>query len=199
MSSGQNSNVDLWELIYGNGSITMWNDDMVNATRICDAVGAKWNVFFEDEDEDTQSFLHELAKKNGRTSDLVQFDHSGPITVTWVEKSVANKLASWCSPRFAVKANGIIYRYMTGQMTTEDSNAAASLFLAHKKPTQERNKNEQDPTILLRIEKLKTAQERAKADQELAKADQEREKSAQERERTAQMQIMSTPSVTATA
>lgn len=121
------SEVDLWALIYGEGSRAVWKDGMANASMICNAVNKKWSDFFDDEEEDIQSYLAAVQAKEG-TSELIKFDHSVPVTVIWVHNAVVNKLASWCSVKFAVKINGIIYDYMSGRLTTEGSKAAAVGF-----------------------------------------------------------------------
>lgn len=121
------SEVDLWEMIYGEGSHDVWKDGMANASMICDAVNKKWSDFCDDEEEDIQSYLSAVQAEEG-TSELIKFDHNGYVTVIWVHNAIVNKLASWCSVKFAVKINGITYDYMCGRLTTEGSKAAAAGF-----------------------------------------------------------------------
>ena len=74
------------------------------------------------------AFRSALASSIAQPIDLlVQSIVTGPnhLRGTWVHPQLAIHLASWCSPTFAVKVTELVLRYMSGQVTTAESLAAA--------------------------------------------------------------------------
>lgn len=47
------------------------------------------------------------------------------VAGSWVHPRVAIRLTEWCSVKFSVETTGVIYRYMRGEVTTEESQALA--------------------------------------------------------------------------
>jgi hypothetical protein len=45
---------------------------------------------------------------------------------TWVHPHVAPDLAAWCSPTFRAAVSSLVFRYMSGQVTTEESRTVAA-------------------------------------------------------------------------
>jgi hypothetical protein len=56
--------------------------------------------------------------------------HGGKHAGSWVHPRVAIRLAEWCSVKFSVATNGVIYRYMRGEVTTEESRALVQTIAA---------------------------------------------------------------------
>ena len=121
------------------------SDGYVNATKMCQAAGKRWAKFMEN--ACTRIFLDELASTvRIRTTDLVQQSTGGNgERHTWIHHQVAIHLAQWCSPKFAVAVTTLVSRYLQGEITTEESQAAAGL-LATMKSELEATKNELEAT-----------------------------------------------------
>jgi hypothetical protein len=56
---------------------------------------------------------------------LIEVISGGKHAGSWIDARVAIRLAEWCSVKFSVQTNGVIYRYMLGEVTTEESRAVA--------------------------------------------------------------------------
>lgn len=111
-------------------------DGYVNATRMCQAAGKLWGNYFQN--QRTQHFLEAASTTIGKPIvELVVQQHSGNGgRHTWVHPQIAINLAAWCSAEFDAAVSSLVFRYMTGQVTTEESRAvAASLgFIAPPLP-----------------------------------------------------------------
>ena len=126
-------------------------DGYVNATKLCQAAGREWRVYFGA--TGTKNFLAVLSEyenipivkvgiqkqiptnSTGNLGGIVpaperclvesgknRFQH------TWVHPDVAIHLAQWASPRFGVAVSRLVRRYQTGQVTTQESiNASVDL------------------------------------------------------------------------
>jgi hypothetical protein len=58
---------------------------------------------------------------------LVHVVYGGVARGSWVHHPrVAIRLADWCSVKFSVHTNGLIHRYLCGEVTTEESREVAS-------------------------------------------------------------------------
>lgn len=92
----------------------------VNATAMCKSANKIWNNY--NQNKRTKEFLLELSFTNGiPLMDLVQCRVGGNHSGTWVHPNVAIDLASWCSPKFQVAVTNLVTRYLSGQITTEES------------------------------------------------------------------------------
>lgn len=90
--------------------------------------GKLWGDYFRS--ATTRNFLDVLGKYMECDIDLlVQSICDGPNSGrgTWVHRKVAIHLAQWCSPYFAVQVTNLVERYVSGKVTTEESQAAAEI------------------------------------------------------------------------
>ncbi len=96
-------------------------DGYVNGTRMCQTVNKKIHDYLRL--KTTNEFFESLARSAGNPADLVQHVMTGPNEMrgTWVHPHVAPDLAAWCSPSFRAAVSTLVYRYMRGQVTTEES------------------------------------------------------------------------------
>lgn len=102
------------------------SDGYVSATKMCQSAGKFWADYKDATPH--RNFMNALANSMDRPIDLlVQSVVTGPNNQrgTWVHPQLAINLASWCSPTFAVKVTELVLRYLSGQVTTEESRAAA--------------------------------------------------------------------------
>jgi hypothetical protein len=100
----------------------------VNATKMCKSAGKFWNNYYEN--KRTKEFLKELSSNTGiPVLDLVISKRGGGTTNTgtWVHPDVAIDVASWCSTKFQVAVAKLVRRYMSGELTTEESKAVAAI------------------------------------------------------------------------
>lgn len=116
-------------LIEMNGIVVseMRPDGYVNATRMCQSAGKRLHHWLRL--EGTQSLLKSMERSARIRADLlVQQVTEGPNEQrgTWVHPHVAVQLASWCNSDFAAAVSDVVFRYTTGQMTTEESQAVAA-------------------------------------------------------------------------
>ena len=78
--------------------------------------------------DDARAFLGELERSTQLCGDrLMDKIMTGPNQGrgTWVHPDLAVDIARWCSPKFAVAIAQLVRRYVQGQVTTEESQAAA--------------------------------------------------------------------------
>jgi hypothetical protein len=90
-----------------------------------------------------------------------------------VHPQLAIHLASWCLPTFAVKVTALVLRYLTGQVTTEESRAAAKIVAERAAPPEETDEDSRalkrlKVTHEIELEKTKHANEMAKHANEMA-------------------------------
>lgn len=103
-------------------------DGFINATRLCKSAGTKWNNYFRS--QKTQDFLLELAgNAPERVLDFVQSEVGGRHSGTWVHPDVAVDLAKFCSPKFHVAVIRLVRRYLSGELTTEESRQVSKRFI----------------------------------------------------------------------
>jgi hypothetical protein len=92
----------------------------VNATALCKSAGKVWNNYFQI--KRTKDFLKELDLHDDKSScPLVMSKKGGNNKGTWVHPNVAIDLANWCSPKFQVAVVLLVNKYMSGELTTEES------------------------------------------------------------------------------
>lgn len=107
------------------------SDGYINATKLCQSSGKPsktWSNYIKVEGH--KAYIHELesALTIGRAL-LIQSSATGSYEDrgTWVHPRIATHLAQWISAIFAVKVSGLIDRYVRGDITTEESHAAANI------------------------------------------------------------------------
>ena len=147
------------------------SDGYVSATKMCQSAGKMW----ADYKDGHRAFIVTLASSMGRPIDLVQTNFNGPNHQrgTWVHPQLAINLASWCSPTFAVKVTALVLRYLTGQVTTEESRAAAKTVAERAAPPEETDEDSRalkrlKVTHEIELEKTKHANEMARHANEMA-------------------------------
>jgi hypothetical protein len=104
------------------------SDGYVNATRMCRsatlAEGVEKNFADFNRLQGTSTYISALATKLGiPTYQFVQVGSGGQST--FVHPKLAIHLAQWCSADFAVEVSELVFRYLTGNLTTGESLAAA--------------------------------------------------------------------------
>jgi len=102
------------------------SDGMADATLMCKTAGREWSKYTKT--KDSQAFLDALGSTlpSGRVG-LVSVSTGGNgERHTWVHQQIAIDLARWISPLFGVWTSKLILRYARGQVTTEQSQAAAA-------------------------------------------------------------------------
>lgn len=100
------------------------SDGYVNASKMCASGGKRWYDYIRI--ESTQAYFNVLSSKTGIPAlDLVISQRGGDHSGTWVHHRVAIHLAMWISPEFAVAVTNLVERYLTGKLTTLESQEAA--------------------------------------------------------------------------
>ncbi|KAK9826957.1 hypothetical protein WJX74_001647 [Apatococcus lobatus] len=117
--------------------VEMRADGYFNATKMCKSTQKRWDHYLEN--QRTQEFLEELSQNlslpvqaTGPSPVVQPMIHTmrGAKGGIWIHRKVAINLATWISPRFEVLVTDIADRYLTGQITTEESQAAAGQVAA---------------------------------------------------------------------
>jgi hypothetical protein len=100
------------------------SDGYINATKMCASGGKQWAHYWRS--DGAQAFVQALASNmQKRMLDLVISQRGGDHSGTWVHHRVAIHLAMWISPEFAVAVTNLVERYLTGRLTTIESQEAA--------------------------------------------------------------------------
>jgi len=100
------------------------SDGYINATKMCKSGGKLWANYFQN--DKTKSFLQALSCATGfPTAELIISKMGGTNQGTWVHPKIAIHLATWVSPQFYVAVVNLVERYLTGKVTTEESQEAA--------------------------------------------------------------------------
>jgi len=94
------------------------SDGFVNATRLCQFGGKRWNDFVRL--DSTTYYLNEQTKTGIPVFGLIDSNHGGLYAGTWVHPKLATYLAEWISPAFAVAVHTLVSRYVTGQVSSDD-------------------------------------------------------------------------------
>ncbi|KAK9816104.1 hypothetical protein WJX74_003750, partial [Apatococcus lobatus] len=108
--------------------VEMRADGYFDATKMCKSGGRRLDKYVDF--SKTRDFLEELGSSlqlpihNGEGAMIKSA--RGSAGGTWVHRKVAINLATWISPRFEVLVTDIVDRYLTGQITTEESRAVAA-------------------------------------------------------------------------
>lgn len=102
------------------------SDGYVYVTDICNAAAGAPKEFRRwIRIQDNRDFLQALSARKGIPVD--ELVKSGARSQgTWVHFMVAIKVAGWCKPAWEVVLMDVLARYMTGQVTAEESRAAAA-------------------------------------------------------------------------
>ena len=96
------------------------SDGYINATAMCKA----GNKFWADYDRltSTKAYINELCAYMGiPIMNLVKCTVGGDHSGTWIHYRLAMDLARWISPKFAVQVDKLVIRYLSGEVTTEES------------------------------------------------------------------------------
>jgi hypothetical protein len=146
------------------------SDGYVSATKMCQSAGKMW----ADYKDGHRAFIDTLASSMDRPIDLVQSIVTGPNHQrgTWVYPQLAINLAQWCSHAFAVKVTALVLRYLSGQVTTEESRAAARTVVERAAPVEETDEESRALKCMkvrneIELEKMKHANEMAKVQSSL--------------------------------
>ena len=93
-------------------------DGYINATRLCQQGGKKFNDY--NRLDHTQAFVQELSLETGiPVSNLVQVIRGRGDRIdqgTWVHPQVAINLGQWLSPKFAVLVSKWVFDWMSGNV-----------------------------------------------------------------------------------
>jgi hypothetical protein len=94
------------------------SDGYVNATRLCQAAGKKWNDYYRL--DSTKAFLDELSMETGiPASNLIEVRKGKPANLqgTWIHPYVAVNLGQWLSAKFAVQVAEWVFEWMSKGQT----------------------------------------------------------------------------------
>ena len=107
------------------------SDGYFNATLMCQSAGKQMREY--NRQKGTMLFINRLSAIVGiATKDLVS--ETIRSEGTWVHRKVAIHLAQWISPDFAIWVTDLVEKFLTGQVTTEQSQAAAAEIAAASRP-----------------------------------------------------------------
>jgi hypothetical protein len=114
------------------------SDGYLNATKMCQSAmrveGVEKRFADFNRLHGTSNYISTLATRLGLLpTRLVEMGANG--NATFVHPTLAIRLAQWCSPYFAVEITELVFRYMSGQMTTGESSAAAQEVHRQGTPT----------------------------------------------------------------
>jgi hypothetical protein len=91
-------------------------DGYINATKMCEAAGKRWNNFWQT--QNAQSFANALASDTGIpvSETVISIKGGDPWQQgTWVHPDLAVELARWISPEFAIICNRWVREIMEGR------------------------------------------------------------------------------------
>ena len=114
------------------------SDGFVNATRMCQSAtldrGTEKKFADFNRRQGTSKYIGALSRRVGvPTYRLVQVGSGG--RATFVHPKLAIYLAQWCSAEFAVEVSELVFRYLSGGLTTGESMAAAQELQQQITPT----------------------------------------------------------------
>ena len=100
-------------------------DGYLNATLMCKGAGREWSKYAKT--NNSKAFMNELQATLpfGRVDLVSQQNGANGERHTWVHQQIAIDLARWISPKFGVWMTGLVLRFARGEVTTEQSRAAA--------------------------------------------------------------------------
>jgi hypothetical protein len=102
-------------------------DGFINATKLCKCAGKQWNDYYRN--KRTNAFLDEISSVlNIPRTDIIEIPPERSHAGTWVHPDVAVDLAAWCSPKFQVAVARLVRRYLSGELTTQESRMVAKKF-----------------------------------------------------------------------
>lgn len=98
------------------------SDGFFNVSRICTAYGKRWGTWKSKHEYEIKL----IAERQGvESSTLVQSTRGGTEQGTWTHRSIALLVAAWCNPDFMIELIDLEDQFITGKVTTEESNNAA--------------------------------------------------------------------------
>ena len=127
-------------------SLIQNSEGLWNATSMGKHGGREWGQFYRS--DKVREYIRELARQlSVPESEVVKYEaHSGKGAggTTWIHKRLAFRFLAHQSAKFAVWADGVLERYLGGEITTEESQAAKaeydSLLKEHKIKYEESQK-----------------------------------------------------------
>ena len=127
-STSEQSNLLLESLVAADGNTIITeirlSDGFINATKMCKSGGKLWGHYREN--ATTELFLQKLSKQvNIPVSSLILSQRGGNHSGTWVHHRIALHLAWWISVDFSLQVTELVFRYLSGQVTPSESQAAA--------------------------------------------------------------------------
>ena len=112
------------------------SDGYVNATLMCQSAGKLWRNY--NQNKESKGFFAALQSSiSSAAGDLVQHEKgSNSERRTWVHQQIAIDLARWISPMFGAWMTGLVLRYAKGEVTSEESAAAAAELAQASLPSE---------------------------------------------------------------
>ena len=101
------------------------SDGFFNATLMCQSADKRWGNY--NDSNIARTYQRRLADITGIPVESLVVSNPGRNGGTWVHRKVALHLAQWISPDFAIWMADLVERYVRGNITTEESRAAATL------------------------------------------------------------------------
>ena len=100
------------------------SDGYVNATKMCKAYNKEWYDYYKI--QTTKKYIEELSlsEPNIKGSALIKSIKGGNDKNnqgTWIHGLLAIDLARWISPKFGVQVDKLVSRYLSGNVTTQES------------------------------------------------------------------------------
>lgn len=116
------------ELLTGDGTpitVMRLSDGYFDATAMAHNARKRPNDYFRS--KSASHYLQGLSVETGIPVSMLVQQKSGSAADqhTWVHPEVAVDFASWCCVEFKIKVNRLVVRYHKGEVTTEESTAAA--------------------------------------------------------------------------
>lgn len=112
-------------------------DGYFDATAMCQAHGKRFNDWFRL--DATKEYLEALSLITGIPVIKLVVSLTGRYGGTWVQPLVANRLAQWCSPAFAVKVDQWIEELKNGRYPQAQANDASVLPILEQHAGQIQN------------------------------------------------------------
>ena len=131
-----------------NTDIICITDGYINATKLCKNNGKEF--YHYKENQTTKDFIKQLERLLGIPSNLlIRTVTTGPNNLrgTFTHPLISIHLAQWISAETAVYVSDLVFRFNTGQITTQDSKKAAENL---QKYLEQTNKLQNELSIIKR-------------------------------------------------
>jgi hypothetical protein len=101
------------------------SDGFFNLTYMCNAAGTRAQKYLKS--ERSKGLIDALKEEAlvGATL-LIDVIHRGVGAGSWAHPDVAVDCAMWCSPNFGIAVSRLVQKFMSGKLTTEESEATSS-------------------------------------------------------------------------